>query len=333
LNHSPDRPKVKSVEKMCFTALYDTGATKSVMSTKPFKTIEPSFQTLSPNVTRDLNDAHNRKLKTLGTSSLEINYEDVLQQQFKKPMDPLGPFGETTISTKCVPSAPTSSNIFFIGQFDSSNGNEENIEDLKKKETNIRPLIRSETGLNRLETVNTNKKIMKRKQAKKIKNNSVTRLIADDLKKEKASEPAVVPKKEIVLEKMIDQKVETVPLSSISKTDTAHAEKEFQSSPSICSQRESINKIEAKRRENQIRTIYQINHTNNVDPKMKIIPFKWIVNNRENMFGQILNTLHVTTLKRKENSATISSFQIWDPGKRLLNSIIAVNRLISNPLL
>ena len=53
------------------------------MSTALYRTIDPSFQTLSPNVTVDLYDVHDKKLITLGTASLKIKYRDeILQQQF-----------------------------------------------------------------------------------------------------------------------------------------------------------------------------------------------------------------------------------------------------------
>ena len=59
-----------------FTALYDTGASFSVMNTDLYKTIDPLNQSLSPNVAVDLFDVHDTKLKTMGTAILDLKYGD-----------------------------------------------------------------------------------------------------------------------------------------------------------------------------------------------------------------------------------------------------------------
>jgi hypothetical protein len=112
-------------------------------------------------------------------------------------------------------------------------------------------------------------------------------------------------------------------------SDTTQIEKKSlnKSFPSTCIQKECINKIEVKSREHEFRTVYKINRTDNLDAEVKIVPFKWIVDNKEKMFVQISNTLPVLiNLKRKENIASIKSFQIWDPGK-VVSSVEAYNKV------
>jgi hypothetical protein len=46
------------------------------------------------------------------------------------------------------------------------------------------------------------------------------------------------------------------------------------------------------------------------------------------MFVQISSTLPVSiNLKRKGNIASINSFQVWDPGKKVVSSVKAYNKV------
>ena len=181
-----------SVGKISFAALYDTGATKSVMNTDLYRTLDPSFETLSPSVAVDLYDVHDRKLKTLGTASLHIKYGDeILQQQFivteniaepcifgmdgieqhgfcqngrdkiifrLKPTELFGPCGSMITLSKRVSLPPHSSNIFLIENSIVKNDKDKTVENLATNETNNPPLIPSEPNINRLEAVDTSNK-------------------------------------------------------------------------------------------------------------------------------------------------------------------------------
>ena len=178
-----------------------------------------------------------------------------------------------------------------------------------------------------------------RKDEKKSDTEVVPKSIKE--KRKEASDPKPVPVKreEIVLEARINQAIEpihvneNVPVSTVSQglmSDTTQIEKESQikSSPSTSIQRECINKIDVKRRGEESRTVCKINHTDNLNAEVKIVPFKWIVDNKEKMFVQISNTLPISIeLKRKENLASVNNFQVWDPGKEVNGSVEAYTEL------
>ena len=250
-----------------------------------------------------------------------------------RPTDTFGKNGSVLSLDKSVTLPPNSSSIFLL-----STNEEESDEEIKlnsvaesRTENQKKENKRSETEVAPI-TANWRKNEEK-------SDLEVVPIVIKEIRKE-VSDPNVelVTKKEIVPEKMINQSVEStyvkenVPVSTVSQglmSDTTQIEKRSlnESFPSTCIQKECINKIEVKSSESEFRTVYKINHTKNLDAEVKMVPFKRIIDNQEKMFIQISNKLPVSiNLKRKENIASINSFQIWDPGKKVVSSVEAYNK-------
>jgi hypothetical protein len=337
------------------------------MNIELFKKIDPQGTSLSPEVAVDLYDVNDRKLKTLGTARLEIIHgDDKLLQNFiittgtpepcivgldglknhnfcfncgentifrLRPTDTFGQNGCVLSLEKSV-TLPPNSSIFLL-----STNEEESDEEIK-----VNPVAESWTDIwnkekKRSETEIAPISVNLRKNEEKSDNEVVP--IAIKEKRKETPDPKVAPvkKKEIVPEKRIDQAVrfaivkENVPVNTVGQglmPDTVQIEKESQnkSSPSPCIPRESMNKIEVKHREDELQTVSKINHTDNSNSEVKIVPFKWIVNNEEKMFVQIFNSLPISIdLRRTKNIASVNNFQVWDPGKEIDSSAQACNEV------
>ena len=338
------------------------------MNIELFEKIDPKGTSLSPEVAVDLYDVNDRKLKTLGTARLQIIHgNDELVQDFiittgthekcivgldalkahnfcfncgestifrLRPTDTFGENGCVLSLEKSVTLPPNSSSIFLMSTNEEELGEEIKVNSVAQSRTEIwkEEKKKSETDFVPI-AVNL------RKDEEKSDTEVVPKSIKE--KRKEASDPKPVPVKreEIVLEARINQAIEpihvneNVPVSTVSQglmSDTTQIEKESQikSSPSTCIQRECINKIDVKRRGEESRTVCKINHTDNLNAEVKIVPFKWIVDNKEKMFVQISNTLPISIeLKRKENLASVNNFQVWDPGKEVNGSVEAYTEL------
>ena len=351
-----------------FRALFDTGASKSIMNIDLFEKIDPKMTSLSPEVEVDLYDVNDRKLKTLGTARLQIIHgSDKLIQNFiittgvaekcilgldglkqhsfcfncgentifrLRPTDTFGQNGGVLSLEKSVTLPPHSSSIFLLSANEEESNEEIKVNSVAESRTENRNKEEK-----RFETDVAPIAVNLRKDEEKSDTEVVPKSIKE--KRKEASDPKPVPVKreEIVLEARINQAIEpihvneNVPVSTVSQvlmSDTTQIEKESQikSSPSTYIQRECINKIDVKRRGEESRTVCKINHTDNFNAEVKIVPFKWIVDNKEKMFVQISNTLPISIeLKRRENLASVNNFQVWDPGKEVNGSVEAYTEL------
>ena len=73
----PKNPRIPfQSSNVAFEALFDTGATKSIMNKELFYTIDPTRTSISPDVAVDLFDVNDRQLRTLGTATLKITHGD-----------------------------------------------------------------------------------------------------------------------------------------------------------------------------------------------------------------------------------------------------------------
>jgi hypothetical protein len=338
------------------------------MNIELFKKIDPQGTSLSPEVAVDLYDVNDRKLKTLGTARLEIIHgDDKLLQNFiittgtpepcivgldglknhnfcfncgentifrLRPTDTFGQNGCVLSLEKSVTLPPNSSSIFLL-----STNEEESDEEIK-----VNPVAELRTEIWNKETKRSESEVTPisvnlRENEEEFDNEVVP--IAIKEKRKETPDPKVAPvkKKEIVPEKRIDQAVqfaivkEDVLVNTVSQglmPDTVKIEKESQSksSPSPCIPRESINKIEVKHREDELQTVSKINYTDNSNSEVKIVPFKWIVNNEEKMFVQIFNSSPISIdLRRTKKIASVNNFQVWDPGKEIDSSALACSEV------
>ncbi len=329
------------------------------MNIELFEKIDPKGTSLSPEVAVDLYDVNDRKLKTLGTARLEIIHgNDKLLQNFiittgtaeqcilgldglkshnfcfncgentifrLRPTDTFGKNGSVLSLEESVTLPPNSSSIFLLSTNEEESDEEIKVSSVAESRTENQ---KKEKKRSEIEIAPIAVNLRKNEEKSDIE---VVPIVFKEKRKE-ISDPKVEPvkKKEIVPEKGIDQAVESiyvkedVPVSIMGQglmSDTTQIEKGSlkESFPSNCTQKERINKIEVKSREHEFRTVYKINRTDNLDEEVKIVPFKWIVDNKEKMFVQISNTLPVSiNLKRKENIASIKSFQMWEKQSSVL---------------
>ena len=357
LKHSFDKvPRIPFQSNgIDFRALFDTGASKSIMNLELFEKIDPKRTSLSPEVAVDLYDVNDRKLKTLGTASLQIMHgNDKLIQSFivttgtpeqcimgldglkkhnfcfncgentifrLRPTDTFGKNGCVLSLEKSVTLPPNSSSIFLL-----STKEEESNEKIKENSVAESRTENWKKGKGRSKTDFVPIAVNLRKEEEKSDNEVVPIAIKEKRKEASKPKPVPVKRKKLTPETRIDQAVasiyvnENLPVSTVSQglmSDTTQIEKESQikSSPSTCIQRECINKIEVKRREEEIRTVC---NTDSLNAEVKTVHFKWIVDTEEKMFVQILNELPITiALRRNKNIASVNNFQVWDPGKEI----------------